>query len=151
MRTPGVRAHYGCNDQVAGASAVQSFQRRNPMNRVLRAVAAFALAFALPMFTPVGPAAAETQVAARVVEVLVDGGAYAPAAIDVARGERVALRFVRSDHSPCAAEVVFPSLGLRRALPVGEPVEIEIPTDGAGEVPFHCGMKMLRGKVIVRG
>jgi plastocyanin domain-containing protein len=44
--------------------------------------------------------------------------------------------------------VVFPSLGVKRALPLNEPVTIEV-TPARGELAFACGMDMLKGTVVV--
>lgn len=86
--------------------------------------------------------------AVREIEVVVDGG-YKPDRIVVAEGEKVRLKFVRKDYSPCAKEVVFGSLGIRRELPIDTPVLIELPALSPGEVEFKCGMSMLRGVIVV--
>ena len=86
---------------------------------------------------------------AREIEVVVDHG-YAPEEIEVRAGEHVRLRFVRHDHSGCTREVVFPSLGLRRDLPPGQPVVIDLGRVPAGVIEFHCGMKMVHGRVVAR-
>ena len=86
--------------------------------------------------------------AVREIEIVVDGG-YKPARVAVPEGERVRLKFLRKDSSPCTREVVFASLGIRRELPTGVPVVIEIPAQGPGEIPFACGMNMIRGVIEV--
>jgi plastocyanin domain-containing protein len=43
--------------------------------------------------------------------------------------------------------VVFPSLNIKRALPLNEPVVIEFTPAKTGE--FACGMNMLKGVVVV--
>jgi len=45
---------------------------------------------------------AQRAVARGVIDVLVDGGVYTPARIEVAAGQPVTLRFLRKDPSPCA-------------------------------------------------
>jgi plastocyanin domain-containing protein len=47
-------------------------------------------------------------------------------------------------------ENVFPALGIRRELPEGKPVTIELPELKAGEYEFKCGMDMIKGKLVVR-
>lgn len=59
------------------------------------------------------------------------------------------LRFLRKDYSGCTKEVVFPTLGIRKTLPTNEPVVIDLPVLEPGEVPFHCGMKMVKGAILV--
>jgi Cu+-exporting ATPase len=50
----------------------------------------------------------------------------------------------------CGTEVVFPSLNIRRALPLNEPVVIEFTPQKLGDIAFACGMNMLHGTVIVQ-
>jgi plastocyanin domain-containing protein len=82
------------------------------------------------------------------VEIVVEGG-YHPDRVVVKEGERVRLKFLRKDYSGCTLEVVFPTLGQRHQLPTHQPVEIDLGTPAAGEIPFHCGMNMNRGVVVV--
>ena len=84
----------------------------------------------------------------RKTRVYVDG-AYFPSEVAVKAGKPVKLQFKRLDKSFCTREVVFPELGITRDLPTGELVTIELPALPAGEVPFHCGMAMLHGRIIV--
>lgn len=85
----------------------------------------------------------------REVEITVQGG-YKPDRIEVVEGQKVQLKFVRKESSGCTREVVFPALGIRKELPQNEPVFIELPTLQVGEYGFECGMKMLKGKIVVR-
>jgi plastocyanin domain-containing protein len=92
--------------------------------------------------------AAEASPATQQVEVVVDRG-YQPARVEVKAGTVVRITFTKRDYTPCTKEVVFPSLGIRRELSVDKPVVIELPALPAGEVEFHCGMDMVRGKLVV--
>jgi Cu+-exporting ATPase len=56
---------------------------------------------------------------------------------------------VRKTDKTCGTEVVFPSLGIRRVLPLNEPVVIEFTPKSSGEIGFVCGMNMLRGALVV--
>src|SRR5690349_4755555 len=85
----------------------------------------------------------------REIEIVVQGG-YRPNRIELTQGESVALRFIRKESSGCSREVVFPSLGIRKELPEGVAVVIQLPALEAGEYEFRCGMDMLRGKIVVR-
>lgn len=83
------------------------------------------------------------------VDVLVDGGVYTPARIEVTAGQPVTLRFLRKDPSPCAEQVVFASLGISRDLALNTPQEITlIPSPGSHE--FTCQMAMYRGTLIAK-
>jgi plastocyanin domain-containing protein len=86
--------------------------------------------------------------AAAPVEIVVENG-YHPDRIVVKAGQPVRLRFVRKEYSGCTLEVVFPTLGIRQKLPTNEPVVVDLGTPEAGEIPFHCGMKMIHGVVVV--
>ena len=83
------------------------------------------------------------------IEILVKDGVYSPAHIKVKRGEKVYLRFIREDPSPCAAKVIFNTLGKTLELPINESAEIELQLEEAGEIDFTCDMQMYRGKLIV--
>jgi Cu+-exporting ATPase len=59
------------------------------------------------------------------------------------------LTFVRTTDKTCGTEVVFPSLDIKRALPLNKLVVIEFTPAKTGEIGFACGMNMLRGVVVV--
>jgi Cu+-exporting ATPase len=59
------------------------------------------------------------------------------------------LTFIRTSDETCATEVAFPSLKIKRALPLNKPVVIEFTPAEAGEIAFTCGMSMLKGTVVV--
>jgi plastocyanin domain-containing protein len=109
--------------------------------------AALALTPAVATLGVAGVAQAE-DAAPREIEVIVDGG-YQPNKIVVKEGEKIRLKFVRKDYSPCTKEVVFPSLNIRRELPTNQPVYIDLPALPAGEVEFRCGMNMVKGTIVV--
>ena len=74
--------------------------------------------------------------------------AYAPATIRVPAGRPVQQVVTRRDRSGCTQEVVFPDFGIRRYLPTGEPVAIDITPQQPGRYEFTCGMSMVRGTLI---
>lgn len=81
------------------------------------------------------------------VTITVNGG-YNPATITVPKGENITINFRREDPSPCLEEVVLPDFGIRKYLPLGETVSIEIKAQSPGEFQFACGMNMYHGKII---
>jgi len=105
---------------------------------------------------PVGanpPAAADLSAAARETQggkVLVTEKGYEPATLTLRAGETARITFVRTTDKTCGTEVVFPSLNIRRPLPLNEPVVIEFTPRSPGEVAFVCGMNMLRGTVVIQ-
>ena len=93
----------------------------------------------------------KAQRAARgVIDVLVEGGVYTPARIEVAAGKPVTLRFLRKDPSPCAEKVLFDDLAVSADLPIGQPVELTLTPKEAGEHAFTCQMQMYRGTLVVK-
>lgn len=99
------------------------------------------------------PVAAPMPAAARpgdrVVRVAVTATGFEPARVPAAPGSVVTLMFTRTVEETCAKEVVFPALGIRRALPLGEPVMVALPP-ATGEVAFTCGERMFKGAVIIQ-
>ena len=77
-------------------------------------------------------------------------GAYSPDLIEVQHGKPVRLSFLRQETAACSEEVLLPNFHRRAQLPEGELVPIEFTPERAGEYEFHCGMGMLRGKVLAR-
>ncbi|WP_437571327.1 cupredoxin domain-containing protein [Sorangium sp. So ce542] len=122
------------------------------MTRLLVVSGLFAASLLAPSLRVPSAAAEEAPTpspqAVREIEIVVDGG-YKPSRIVVTEGERVRLKLVRRDYSPCSREVVFASLGIRRELPTNVPVVIDLPALSPGEIEFKCGMNMLRGVILV--
>lgn len=85
-----------------------------------------------------------------VIEIIVDGGVYEPARIEVPLGQPTTLRFVRRDASPCAEKVIFNKLGLSADLPLNEPRTLDVTPPGSGEYEFSCQMGMYRGVLVVK-
>jgi plastocyanin domain-containing protein len=75
---------------------------------------------------------------------------YSPDRIEVRAGRPVRIKFHRYDPNPCTDQVVFPDFGVVRDLPLGKDEVIEITPKAPGEYPFHCGMNMVRGKLIAK-
>jgi plastocyanin domain-containing protein len=99
--------------------------------------------------TVAATAAGTTTGATEVPEVkIVVRGGYSPAAIRVQAGRPVRLVFDRQDTSSCSEEIVIPDFGVRRFLPTGKPVAIELTPPKPGRYEFQCGMGMLHGALI---
>jgi RND family efflux transporter MFP subunit len=98
------------------------------------------------------PAEAPDRATSNVQEmkVLVTETGYEPARVTMHVGTPGRITFVRTTDKTCGTEVVFPSLNIRRALPLNQPVAIEFTPRSAGELTFACGMNMLRGAVVVQ-
>jgi membrane fusion protein, heavy metal efflux system len=75
---------------------------------------------------------------------------FEPQHMTLRTGLSARLTFVRTTDKTCATAVVFPSLNIRRELPLNQPVEIEFAPQKTGEIQFVCGVNMLRGSVTVQ-
>src|SRR5690242_9352060 len=75
---------------------------------------------------------------------------FDPAVIEAKAGQPLKLAFFRPNAANCAREVVFPGVGIRKELPPGKTVVVDITPPKSGPIGFECGMKMLKGQLIVR-
>ena len=82
-------------------------------------------------------------------KVVVAEQGFEPAKLTVRAGTPVRITFLRTTDKTCAKEIVFPSLDIRRPLPLNQPVAIEFTPKVPGELGFVCGMNMLRGTIVV--
>jgi hypothetical protein len=93
----------------------------------------------------VRPAAATEQA----FQVTVAAAGFQPSTLTMKAGVPARVTFRRTAEPSCATEVVFPSLKIRRTLPLDTPVEVRF-TPTVGDIAFACGMDMLRGTVVAR-
>jgi plastocyanin domain-containing protein len=77
-------------------------------------------------------------------------GSYSPDRIEVEAGRPVRLTFVRREANPCTEQVILPDFGVVKDLPVDRPVPVEFTPSRPGEFEFHCGMNMVRGRLVVK-
>jgi hypothetical protein len=75
---------------------------------------------------------------------------FDPALITAKASQPLKLAFFRPNAANCAREVVFPGLGIRKELPPGQTVVVDITPRKSGPLGFECGMKMLKGQLMVR-
>ena len=73
---------------------------------------------------------------------------FEPSSLTLKPGVPARVTFTRTTDETCATAITMPDYGIKRALPLNEPVVVEfIPTKDAA---FQCGMGMLAGKLVVR-
>jgi RND family efflux transporter MFP subunit len=73
---------------------------------------------------------------------------FEPSSLTLPAGVPAHVIFVRLTDKTCAKEIVFPSMNIRRALPLNQPVVIEF-TPQRGQIAFACGMNMLKGTIVI--
>jgi hypothetical protein len=74
---------------------------------------------------------------------------FVPTQLTLRAGVPARVTFTRVTDETCATAVVFPSLKIRRDLPLKQPVAIDF-TPAAGELQFACGMNMYKGTIVAR-
>ena len=94
-------------------------------------------------------AKATVTIPADALRLQVGASGFAPASLQIAAGKPVKLAITREAESNCASKIVFPSLGIRRDLPLGATIVIDLPALPAGELRFTCGMGMYKGALVV--
>ena len=82
------------------------------------------------------------------IRITVKGG-YSPDVIVVKQGIPVRLDFYRDETASCSEQVVFGDFGIARDLPAFQTTPVEFTPESPGEFTFTCGMRMMRGKLIV--
>ena len=93
--------------------------------------------------------ATATAGVAQEAHVTVTDSRFEPARIVLKPGVAARIIFTRASDKTCATAVEFPSLKIRRDLPLNQPVVVDVTLE-KGEVAFACGMNMLRGTVVVQ-
>ncbi|MDX1584498.1 MAG: cupredoxin domain-containing protein [Thermoanaerobaculia bacterium] len=113
------------------------------MKKLMISIAACGLALiALP--------ATAAQENVQEVTVEISGMTYMPAEVAVESGVPVKMTFTRDDEPTCGGTILFPELEIRREVAAGESVTIEFTPEKSGDLNFTCGMKMMKGKIVVR-
>jgi plastocyanin domain-containing protein len=92
------------------------------------------------------PAAADGPQEVRVA--VADG--YQPSVIEVRAGRPVRLVFRREEVAGCSDTVLLPAWGIVQRLPAYRDTVVEFTPQHPGEFEFTCGMRMLRGTIVVR-
>jgi membrane fusion protein, heavy metal efflux system len=95
--------------------------------------------------TPAAGSAAPEQTA----KIMVNKDGFSPAKLTLKAGTLAKVTFVRTTNETCATEVVFPSLKIRRPLPLNKSAVIEFTPQKDHDVEFACGMAMFKGAIVV--
>lgn len=102
-----------------------------------------ATAFALPLTAKPRP-----RVQKFTVKITERG--FEPVSLTLRRGVQARITFVRNTDRTCATEVLIRDFGIKRDLPLNQPVVVTLTPNKKGEFDFTCGMNMMRGKLIVQ-
>jgi plastocyanin domain-containing protein len=85
----------------------------------------------------------------RTVKIKVNKNGFSPASIEVEAGHKLNLVFNREADNNCGDVVVFPSLKIRKRLPLKKDIIVSFTPSKTGEVTFTCGMGMYKGAIVV--
>ena len=88
--------------------------------------------------------------ASREVRLEVTENGFEPARVTVPGGQALTLIVTRRTDQTCATEMQIPALHVQRALPLNQPVRIEIPGGVTDTMNYVCGMNMLGGTIAAR-
>ena len=100
--------------------------------------------------TPASSSDGRNSEATQTAKVVVSEQGYEPAKLTLRAGAPARITFVRTTDKTCGTEVVFPSLNIKRPLPLNESVVIEFTPQRSGDIAFACGMNMLHGTIVVQ-
>ena len=96
-----------------------------------------------------GTNARDTAVTHGGIAIAVTERGFEPAEVKVPGGAPVTLAITRRTDATCAKEIVIADYGIRKELPLNQPVEVTFTPRGPGAIGFACGMDMITGKLIV--
>jgi plastocyanin domain-containing protein len=82
------------------------------------------------------------------IQIKVDAVGYHPSEAKAKAGKPVRLEFTRTSDEGCGQQLVFPTLDIKKDLPLNEPVTVDLTMPVSGKVAFTCGMDMYRGSLI---
>lgn len=86
---------------------------------------------------------------AEAVKIKIENSRYFPSTIKLAENKPLKIIVFRNEDSACSNEIVFPQIGLRKALRPFEETLVEMPPLKAGTYEFTCQMGMMSGTLIV--
>lgn len=84
------------------------------------------------------------------VEVSVTSEGFQPAEIEARAGQPLRLVITRKTDQTCAKEIVIKELGVEKALPLNQPVTVEITPRKTGQLRYACSMDMVAGVILVK-
>jgi plastocyanin domain-containing protein len=96
-----------------------------------------------------GPAVAKTE-KPRTVGLSVTEKGFEPTNITVKKGEPLHLVVTRKTDHTCATSIDIKDVGIKKDLPLNQPVAIDFTPEKTGEIRYVCGMGMIGGVLLVQ-
>jgi plastocyanin domain-containing protein len=86
----------------------------------------------------------------KVINILLTEKGFEPENVKLKVGLPTKLIFMRKVQGTCAIEVLIPDYNIKRDLPLNSPVAIEFTPKKTGTLSFSCGMRMIKGSLIIQ-
>jgi len=83
-----------------------------------------------------------------VIKVAVDAAGYHPSEAKAKAGKPVRIEFTRTTDEGCGQQLVFPTLDIKKDLPLNQAVAVDVTMPASGKLAFTCGMDMYRGAIV---
>ena len=93
-------------------------------------------------------AGAETAPKSQRIEIAVTAEGFVPAQTKIKAGQPVTLVVTRKVERTCVTDIVLKDFGLKKPLPLNEPVEVTFTPAKPGPVRFTCAMGMVAGELV---
>jgi len=120
----------------------------NQINRTYLVIGLIAVILCATTFALPSTAGGRPRVQQFTVKITERG--FEPVSLRLRRGVEARITFLRTTDQTCAKEVVLRDFGIRRDLPMNQPVVVTLTPKTKGEFSFTCGMNMMHGKLIVQ-
>ncbi len=85
----------------------------------------------------------------QVVELAVTSEGFVPSQMKVKAGKPVRLVVTRKTDRTCATEIVVKDYGVKKDLPLNQPVTVTFTPKKAGQIRYACAMDMIAGALTV--
>ncbi len=85
----------------------------------------------------------------RRVELSVTEDGFKPTPVKVKKGEPLELVVTRKTDKTCATDIVIPDYGVKKPLPLNQPVVVSFTPNKSGELKYGCAMDMMVSGVLV--
>lgn len=83
-------------------------------------------------------------------DIKVEQSGFVPAELTVPAGQEVTLRVTRTTDKTCATEIVIKDQGIKKELPLNQPVEVKFTPKAKGDLRFACAMDHVAGTIHVQ-
>jgi plastocyanin domain-containing protein len=86
----------------------------------------------------------------QVVAIEVTSAGFVPAQVNVKANHPVKLVVTRKTDQTCAKMIVIKDFGLKKPLPLNQPVELTFTPTKSGQIGYACAMDMVSGVILVK-